>query len=103
MLLYKITYQQKRLVGGVDHPDGKRKEDYSIITFTMWLGSAKEAASMRKLIRQEHGYISNSVKTVRIDVPTGKKELIKFLNKEIVLCQKTEKEIYQPEKGIYLL
>ena len=84
MLLYKVTYQKK-----------VSTEDLNIdpvYTHTMWLGSSKEAVSMRKLIRQEHGYIPNSVQTAKINVPVDKKGLIKFLNKEIVSCQKKEKK-----------
>ena len=68
MLLYKITYQKNY--------EGVVSDKF------VWAGSQSEAGSLRKQIRQKHGYIPNSVQTSKIDVPTKKNDLIKFLNSD---------------------
>lgn len=70
MLLYKITYQKN--YEGVVSNHG------------VWAGSQSEAGSLRKQIRQKNGYMPNSVQTSKIDVPTKKTDLIKFLNSGIL-------------------
>jgi len=47
---------------------------------SQWVGSQAEAASLRKNVRQKHGYIPKSVGTKTINVPTDKRGLLKFLN-----------------------
>jgi len=66
MLIYKITYQ--------------KKYEGATMTKTKWAGSGKDAGSIRKNARQEHGYVPNSVQTAKIDVPTKKDLLIDWLN-----------------------
>lgn len=73
MLLHKITYQIK-----TEAPDAK-----VYITRSKWCGSQQEAGANRRIIRQMHGYIPNSVQTEKVDVPTKKKALVDFLNVEI--------------------
>jgi hypothetical protein len=70
MLLYKITYQ--------------KNYDGVVSDKSVWAGSKSDAGSLRKKIRQEHGYMPNSVQTSKIDVPTKKTDLIKFLNSGIL-------------------
>ena len=72
MLLYKITYKQE--VTSVLY-------DYEYSEITEWVGSGKEAGQIRKSARQKTGYVPNSVKTDKINVPTNKQGLIDFLNK----------------------
>ena len=70
MVLYKIIY---------------RTDTHSLVTtreITKWAGSGKEAGQIRKQARQKIGYVPNSVKTDKIDVPTNKIGLIEFLNKQ---------------------
>jgi ABC-type Mn2+/Zn2+ transport system ATPase subunit len=71
MLLYKTTYQTeiKKIVE----------------THIKWHGSAKDAGSHRKKSRQKYGYVPNSIQSAKIVVPTSKKDLIKFLNSNLVL------------------
>lgn len=69
MLLYKITYK-------IDS-----NTFATISEITEWVGSGKEAGKIRKSARQKTGYVSNSVKTDKINVPTNKQGLIDFLNK----------------------
>lgn len=72
MLLYKTTYQ-------IDD-----KNDTPIKTHSTWDGSAKDAGSTRKKIRQMHGFIPNSVQSAKIIVPTNKFDLLKFLNSKFI-------------------
>ena len=67
MLLYKTTYQIK-------------DEEKQVITYQRWDGSAKDAGSERKKIRQRHGFIPNSVQTQKIVLPADKKGFLRFLN-----------------------
>lgn len=68
MLLYKTTYQTQYV-----------KQD-PIKDHTIWNGSAKDAGSARKNVRQTLGFIPNSVKSIKVDVPTDKVGLLVFLN-----------------------
>jgi len=68
MLLYKIIY---KIESNTD----------TFATIIKWAGSGKEAGQIRKSARQKTGYVSNSVKTDKINVPTNKQGLIDFLNK----------------------
>ena len=68
MLLYKTTYQ-------IDS-----KNDTPIKTHSVWNGSAKDAGSARKKIRQMYGFIPNSIQSAKIVLPTNKPSLLKFLN-----------------------
>jgi hypothetical protein len=74
MLLYKITYQIKH----------KASDSLIVNTYSVWVGSQAEAATKRRNIRHITGYMPNSVQTSKIDVPTKKADLIKFLNSEII-------------------
>lgn len=73
MLFYKITYQTKHVKNG------------PVTNHVAWVGSGKEASAKRKLIRQMFRYIPNSVQTLKVDVPTDKISLLKFLNKGVFL------------------
>lgn len=73
MLLYKITYQVQI-----------NKDDH-VSLHKQWEGSKADAGNFRAWARQRHGYIPNSVQTEKINVPTKKDELIKFLNSNFVL------------------
>jgi len=68
MLLYKTTYQ---IQYEKDEPEK---------THSRWDGSAKDAGSNRKKIRQMHGFIPNSVQSAKIIVPTDKPSMLAFLN-----------------------
>lgn len=68
MLLYKTTYQTQY------------EKDEPVKTHTRWDGSAKDAGSSRKKIRQIHGFIPNSVQSAKLVVPSDKPSLLKFLN-----------------------
>ena len=68
MLLHKITYER---INRFDEIEIKTK----------WVGSGKDAGAFRKVARQMNGYISNSIETKKIDVPTNKIGLIEFINK----------------------
>jgi hypothetical protein len=68
MLLYKTTYQVQN------------EKDEPVKTLTIWNGSAKDAGTARKRIRQTYGFIPNSVQSAKIDIPTDKAGLLKFLN-----------------------
>lgn len=68
MLLYKTTYQTKY------------EKDEPVTNHTIWNGSAKDAGSARKNVRQALGFIPNSVQSVKIDIKTDKVGLLKFLN-----------------------
>ncbi|GAG21144.1 unnamed protein product [marine sediment metagenome] len=50
----------------------------------VWCGSQAEASRKRKLIRQRHGYIPNSVQTTPINISTKKDQFIKFINESVV-------------------
>jgi len=73
MLLYKTTYQTQR------------EKDKPVKTHSIWNGSAKDAGSSRKKIRQTYGYIPNSVQSSKIIVPTDKPSLLKFLNSDFFI------------------
>jgi hypothetical protein len=75
MMAYKITWQIKRL----------KLDDIKVVdTFFKWEGSAKDAGSTRKKARQADNYVPNSLKTEKINIPTNKVDLLKFLNTDIV-------------------
>ena len=71
MLLYKTTYQTQY------------EKDEPVKTHSIWNGSAKDAGSARKRIRQTLGFIPNSVQSAKIVVPTDKPSLLKFLNSDL--------------------
>jgi hypothetical protein len=75
MVLYKVTWQIEK---------AKINDTKIVDNLTKWTASAKDAGSCRKKARQMYGYISNSVQTSKIVVPTDKKGILLFLNSNIV-------------------
>lgn len=74
MLLYKITFKTKS--NGEIHVSNPK-----------WVGSKSEASKERAWIRSRDHYVPASVETEQIDVPTNKKGLLGFLNRQY---QKTD-------------